>query len=82
MEFHIPGVKSVPHTTANPSVIRTSWPKTYTIHGITFLGTISPIIPHICEDMQCNKGTNSANQKIERANFLTHTFNELSIRKV
>ena len=54
MEFHIPRVKSVPHTTANPSVIRTSWPKTYTIHSITFLSTISLITLHICEDMQCN----------------------------
>ena len=61
MEFHIPRVKSVPHTTANLLVIRTSGSKTYTIHGITFLGTISLITPHICEDMQCNEGRDNAN---------------------
>ena len=47
-----------------------------------FLSTISLVTPHICEDMQCNEGTDNTNKKIERAHFLTHTFDELSIRKV
>ena len=40
----------------NPSVIRTSGPKTNTIHGTTFFRTISPIAPHSCKLIQCNEG--------------------------
>ena len=63
-----------------PSVIGTSGPKTYTIHGTTFFGTISPITPHSCEYMQCNEGTDNTNPGKTRTS--SHTSNVHLIEKV